>query len=78
MAKRTTRPHAVVSASTGVPNAPKPSIIENEIARHAYDLYLSRGCQHGHDIDDWLQAERELIRSATSVSDEGRRHEADR
>jgi DUF2934 family protein len=22
-------------------------------------VYLERGCQHGHDLDDWLQAERE-------------------
>jgi hypothetical protein len=30
------------------------------IAHRAYEIYLSRGCTHGHDIDDWLQAEREL------------------
>ena len=30
------------------------------IARRAYDIYLSRGAANGHDIDDWLEAEREL------------------
>ncbi len=30
------------------------------VARHAYDLYLARGCAPGHDVEDWLQAEREL------------------
>jgi hypothetical protein len=40
-----------------------------EIARRAYDLYLARGCEHGHDLDDWLQAERELqdARSSTAA-----------
>lgn len=28
-----------------------------EIARVAYELYLKRGCVHGHDLDDWLEAE---------------------
>jgi Protein of unknown function (DUF2934) len=30
------------------------------IARRAYELYLSRGASHGRDIDDWLEAERQL------------------
>ena len=35
------------------------------IARRAYEIYLSRGGgAHGHHIDDWLQAERELQVSA--------------
>jgi hypothetical protein len=33
---------------------------ETEIARRAYELYEQRGGAHGHDIDDWLLAEREL------------------
>jgi glyoxylase-like metal-dependent hydrolase (beta-lactamase superfamily II) len=31
-----------------------------EIRRRAYEIYLERGGQPGHDLDDWLQAEREL------------------
>ena len=23
-------------------------------------VYLARDCKHGHDVEDWLQAEREL------------------
>jgi hypothetical protein len=30
------------------------------IAHRAYDLWERRGRSHGHDLDDWLQAEREL------------------
>jgi hypothetical protein len=27
----------------------------------AYELFLGRGATHGHDIADWLNAERELL-----------------
>jgi hypothetical protein len=30
------------------------------IARRAYELYLSRGSEPGHEMDDWLRAEAEL------------------
>lgn len=42
--------------TSGLPTLDKQS----EIARRAYDLYLARGCAHGHDVEDWLQAEREM------------------
>lgn len=32
-----------------------------EIAARAYYIYLDRGCKDGHDRDDWLQAEYELM-----------------
>ena len=35
---------------------PDPKKIEHR----AYELYLDRGGDHGHDCADWLQAEREL------------------
>jgi hypothetical protein len=31
-----------------------------EIERRAYEIFLERGSTHGHDLDDWLQAEHEL------------------
>jgi hypothetical protein len=31
-----------------------------EIERRAYELYLERGGEDGHDVDDWVRAEREL------------------
>ncbi len=34
----------------------------NEIAQLAYSLYESRGRQEGHQIEDWLRAEQELVR----------------
>jgi hypothetical protein len=35
------------------------TLSDGDVARRAYELYLARGCEHGHDVDDWLQAERE-------------------
>ncbi len=32
----------------------------NEIARRAFEIYLSRGEWPGNDLEDWLQAERQL------------------
>ena len=33
-----------------------------EIELRAYQMYLERGGEHGRDVEDWLQAERELLR----------------
>jgi hypothetical protein len=33
---------------------------QDEVARRAFDLYCARGCEDGHDLDDWLLAEREV------------------
>jgi hypothetical protein len=33
---------------------------EKQIAKRAYDLFVARGCTHGHDVEDWLCAEAEL------------------
>ena len=40
-----------------------------EIRIRAYEIYVERGGQPGHDLDDWLQAEQELeskVRPATA------------
>jgi outer membrane protein TolC len=36
------------------------TIDRDELAQRAYELYLARGGEDGRDIDDWLNAEREL------------------
>ena len=36
------------------------STSEQEIRHRAYEIYLKRGGQPGHALEDWLQAEREL------------------
>ena len=32
----------------------------DDIAARAYELYQSRGGEHGRDWEDWLEAERQL------------------
>lgn len=39
-----------------VKNAPAPE----EIRRRAFEIHIEHGGIHGCDLDDWLQAEREL------------------
>lgn len=34
--------------------------ITKQIELRAYELYLERGCENGHDLVDWLAAEKEL------------------
>jgi Protein of unknown function (DUF2934) len=41
------------TASDGAPS-------EQEIAIRAHELFLERVAVEGHDLEDWLQAEREL------------------
>jgi hypothetical protein len=31
------------------------------IRAYAYSLYEQRGCEHGHDLADWLRAEGEAL-----------------
>lgn len=31
------------------------------IAKRAYELYSERGYRHGYALDDWLEAEREIL-----------------
>ena len=35
--------------------------LHEEIAKVAYELYAARGCIHGWDLDDWLEAERIVL-----------------
>ena len=34
-----------------------PTITQQDIAQRAYALYLARGREDGHDVEDWLSAE---------------------
>ena len=44
------------AADTGV----QPRCVPELIRQRAYELFEARGRQHGHELDDWLQAEREV------------------
>ena len=40
----------------------------DDVARRAFELYCARGCEDGHDVDDWLSAERELRVDASATT----------
>jgi hypothetical protein len=40
---------------------PDPTQLEERIRLRAYELYETRGREDGHDLDDWLQAEAEIL-----------------
>jgi Protein of unknown function (DUF2934) len=44
-------------------NRPAP----DEIALRAYEIFLERGATPGNDLDDWLQAEEELVKKQTNA-----------
>ena len=47
--------------------------LNDEIARRAYELYQARGYVDGFDIEDWLQAEQDIMGSqATGRAAAGR------
>lgn len=42
------------------PQLPTPE----QIAQRAYELYLERGREDGHEVEDWIAAEKELTELA--------------
>ncbi len=47
---------------------PQKKLISDEeaqakISLRAYEIYLSRGGEPGHEMEDWLQAENEVLAS---------------
>ena len=67
-----------------VPTFPHPSLdkgslelTEEYIRLRAYQLFEERGYEHGHDLEDWLQAEAEIIGlHAAAAATEARRKKA--
>jgi HSP20 family molecular chaperone IbpA len=44
--------------------------VQLAIARRAYELFEARGCEHGHDWEDWFRAESELLCPVSYVTSE--------
>ena len=47
---------------------PSTADLEAEIRRRAYELYEQRGYTPGHENEDWLVAEQEVLSRATTTS----------
>lgn len=70
MARAKTDERTAIAADRAPKPAGQPATAGvGNVARRAYELYLARGCEHGHDVDDWLQAEHELRGTSTSGAD---------
>jgi len=39
------------------------TVSRDAVRRRAFELFLARGGVHGHHVEDWLRAERELASS---------------
>ena len=39
--------------------------VQEAVSLRAYEIYQSRGGEYGHDLDDWLQAESEVLAALT-------------
>jgi hypothetical protein len=51
-----------------VSNAGSLELTEEILRMRAYQLFEQRGHEHGHDVDDWLQAEAEITGKKPSTS----------
>jgi hypothetical protein len=40
------------------------SVADDAVATRAYEKFVARGCDHGHDEEDWAAAKSELISEA--------------
>jgi hypothetical protein len=75
MATKMTKSTIVKSSKPTTTSAPKVSRARKSdtvtispapdvIAVRAYERFVERGYQHGHDLEDWLLAERDLTQPA--------------
>ena len=58
------------SVSTAKPDEGSLELTEELIRVRAYQLYEKRGCEHGHDFEDWLEAEAEVFGKKPAVAAE--------
>jgi DUF2934 family protein len=65
--RKQTNPNIVIAPkSTPHKNAMMPDKVPSQetakIRERAYELYERRGCKPGHDQQDWLRAEQEILK----------------
>jgi len=42
--------------------------VQEQIRQRAYELYEARGCEDGHEWDDWFQAEAEITQKTKAAA----------
>ncbi|MBP9855220.1 MAG: DUF2934 domain-containing protein [Candidatus Omnitrophica bacterium] len=48
----------IITSKMTVPEKADANIFAERVEKKAFELYQKRGCQDGHDCDDWLEAEK--------------------
>jgi Protein of unknown function (DUF2934) len=62
MSKETVSNAATPTMSAGTPQtSPNGAQAQDRIALRAYELYEQRGRQEGRALEDWVNAERQLV-----------------
>jgi hypothetical protein len=49
-----------MSTTGGTPMGPTAQLPREKVAMRAYEKWLKRGCTHGNDVQDWIEAEAEV------------------
>ena len=55
-----------------MPDIGSEELTEEIIRKHAYELFEQHGCEHGHDLEHWLEAEAQVMGKKSSVSADAR------
>jgi Protein of unknown function (DUF2934) len=58
---RSSQPQGLATPTIPVEAKPKLQPSREDIARRAYEIYVARGKTDGGQVEDWIQAERELL-----------------
>ena len=54
--------HSNLPYTTSLITSGRPTDVEAQIGLRAYQIYVDRGGEAGHDLEDWLRAETEVMR----------------
>ena len=62
-----TKPSTPRAAQKSVKTDVAAYVSAHDIGHRAYGLFQARGGQHGHDVEDWLHAEADLLSSSQAA-----------
>ncbi len=64
--------HKTASVPTAKPDEGSLELTEELVRIRAYRFYEERGCEHGHDLEDWLRAEAEIFGKKPAAAPEAK------
>ena len=57
----------ISTSPTKTPATVSPVDLQELVRHRAFELYEQRGREDGHDLEDWLQADSELVQQRTKA-----------